>query len=489
MAYILALSGCCIMFFGYDASVMSLVNSNPDYLRLMGTNHGTDRDAAAIGGIISVWFLGFAIGAIMTGSYADRIGRLKTATLGAVWAVLGGALQASAFNITWMMFARVIGGIGCGHLNTIIPVWTSEVSSPSYRGALVATQFSLALGGSTLVYWMEYGLVRNSGANSLSWRFPVAFQIVFLLLAIVGILFAPESPRYLASVGRFDEAKSVLQQCRDKEDVEDELLEIQKAILLESDSGEQTWSTIFFKKDELHTRRRLLLGAGVQVMQKLTGIDFIATYAPSMFALSGYDANKSDLLAGGNYISYTASLVLSIYLLDRVGRRKMMLFGSAAMSVVLFIGGGLTYRVLNASQESEKTRFGAGVAAVLYLYTFLYGCSWLSTCWCYPSEIFPLKMRSKGAACATMGFSIAGGIITIIVPYLINAVGYWIFFIFGIINLLMLIPISLFYVETKNRSLEELDYVFMSSSAFQFRAEKEYQERIALQADEKDIDP
>jgi MFS family permease len=152
------------MFFGYDASVMSQVNTNPDYLTKMGTNGGTARDSAAIGGIVSVWFGGFAIGkcnfywelalsipgALMVGVYADKIGRLKTVQIGCMWALLGAALQASAQNITWMCLARVIGGIGCGHLNTVVPVWTSEIADAGMRGTFVAVQFTLALVGSTL---------------------------------------------------------------------------------------------------------------------------------------------------------------------------------------------------------------------------------------------------------------------------------------------------------------------------------------------------
>jgi hypothetical protein len=116
MYAILSLAGCAIMFFGYDASVMSLVNTNTDYLRLMGAASGSKRDSAAIGGLVSLWFLGFGTGAIFVGHYADRIGRLKTIELGCLWGLLGAALQASAQNFTWMAFARIIGGVGCGHL-------------------------------------------------------------------------------------------------------------------------------------------------------------------------------------------------------------------------------------------------------------------------------------------------------------------------------------------------------------------------------------
>lgn len=111
MYAILLLSGCAIMFFGYDASVMGLVNTTEDYLRLMGADSGSNRDSAAIGGLVSLWFLDFETGAIFVGHYADRIGRLKKIELGCLWGLLGAALQASARNFIWMAFARIIGGV------------------------------------------------------------------------------------------------------------------------------------------------------------------------------------------------------------------------------------------------------------------------------------------------------------------------------------------------------------------------------------------
>ena len=131
MYLVLLLAGISILFFGYDASVMSQVNTNQNYLNLMGAPNaltGNNGDAALVGGLVSIWFLGFLIGALSVGYYADKIGRLKTIEVGCVWGILGAALQCSAQNVTWMMFARIIGGIGCGHLNTvssrILSQWT-----------------------------------------------------------------------------------------------------------------------------------------------------------------------------------------------------------------------------------------------------------------------------------------------------------------------------------------------------------------------------
>lgn len=165
--------------------------------------------------------------------------------------------------------------------------------------------------------------------------------------------------------------------------IDQEIRGIVEAIRIEADSTAHSFSSMLFQKDKLHTRRRILLGAGVQVMQKLTGIDFIATYAPEMFELSGYSANASTLLAGGNFFGYIASLALAIYLCDLFGRRKLMLTGSSLMGIVLVVGAILSHEVTvnDTTDPAKSKRLGAGVVTVLYLFTVLYGSTWLTTCW------------------------------------------------------------------------------------------------------------
>ena len=277
MYLVLCLAGTSILFFGYDASVMSQVNTNQNYLNLMGAPDaltGNNGDAALVGGLVSIWFLGFLIGALCVGYYADKIGRLKTIQIGCVWGILGAVLQCSAQNVTWMMFARIIGGIGCGHLNTVVPIWTSEIADPRLRGAFVGTQFTLALTGSTLVYWMEYGCTQTQSL-AFAWRFPLGFQIIFLIIILILVPFYPESPRHLAKIGRFDEARDILTRCRInpvKDEIDQEISEIMEAIRLEADSAAASYWSMIFSRDALHTPRRILLGGGVQVMQKFTGI-------------------------------------------------------------------------------------------------------------------------------------------------------------------------------------------------------------------------
>ena len=149
------------MFYGYDQGVMSQVNLNPHYQELMGIapiegkssvsrtaitiqadlGQGNSRNVAALGGIVAVYYGGTLIGALVAGSLADRMGRIKAVVFGSLWALLGAVLQASAYNIAWMCCARVIAGVGVGAIDCVIPVWSAEVSSHSARGAFLAIEF------------------------------------------------------------------------------------------------------------------------------------------------------------------------------------------------------------------------------------------------------------------------------------------------------------------------------------------------------------
>jgi len=232
---------------------------------------------------------------------------------------------------------------------------------------------------------MEYACTKLQ-TETFAWRFPVAFQIIFLLFILVVAPFYPESPRHLAKQGKLEEARDILTRCRvdpDPVKIEHEMEGIVEALRLEATSTAHSFKSMLFETDKLHTRRRIMLGAGIQILQKLTGIDFIATYAPEMFTLSGFTGNKPALLAGGNFITYTASLALAIYLSDRCGRRNLMMWGSSLMGIVLIVGAVLSHEVIvnSSTNPAETNRLRGGVAAILYIFTIFYGSTWLTTCW------------------------------------------------------------------------------------------------------------
>eukprot|EP01113_Clastostelium_recurvatum_P006022 TRINITY_DN12721_c0_g1_i1.p1 TRINITY_DN12721_c0_g1~~TRINITY_DN12721_c0_g1_i1.p1 ORF type:complete len:429 (-),score=66.28 TRINITY_DN12721_c0_g1_i1:29-1315(-) len=387
-----------------------------------------------------------------------------------------------------MCAARVVGGIGVGHLNTIIPIWSSEVADAKSRGAFIAFEFFLGVGGATFAFWFEYALALTNNPL-LAWRFPIAFQVVFLVIVLVAINFFPESPRWLAKMGRYDQARDVLSRCRvdaSPTKIDEELEQIKHVIQIEHSSVvSHSYWRMLVSRDSMNTRRRVILAIGVQLMQKFTGIDFITTYAPQIFGLAGYKGNVPTLLAGGDFIAYTFSLLLAVYLIDRVGRRKVMIWGAALMGITLSVAGVLDYFVLQYDivdgphPDARLAQiYGTITAGFIYLYTCIFGSTWITAGWLYPTEIFPVATRAKGSAWSSFAFAIGNAAVVMCVPYLIQTVTFYIFIIFAVCNFLIIPIVYLFYPETANRSLEELDVLFTSKSVLVHKAEEEYKQGL-----------
>ncbi|KAI4220519.1 MAG: hypothetical protein LQ349_008069 [Xanthoria aureola] len=465
-------AGVAIMFYGYDQGVMSQVNLNPHYQELMGIApiEGNSRNVAALGGIVSVYYGGTLVGALVAGSLADRMGRIKAVVFGCLWALLGAVLQASAYNITWMCCARVISGVGVGAIDCVIPVWSAEVSSHSARGAFLAIEFFMNIGGLALAYWIEYFAYLDPN-HEMAWRTPLALQIIFVLIIGFGINFFPESPRWLMKMGREEEARNVLKATRDA-DVEYELKGIKKVVKYELEtSGANHYVAMLFPKDKYskQLRWRVFLAVWLQIMQELVGIGVITVYAVDLFQDAGFEEQLSKLLAGFNNLSYMFSVIFAVITLDRYGRRSTMVWGAVAMAVELLIAGILD-KYAQIDGPSQRS-FGAGVATLTFLYTATFGATWLTTPWLYPTEIFPLNVRAKGGAWSVVGWSIGNGIITMITPFLFQAISYGTLLLLFGLNIFCIPFVILMYPETAGRSLEQMDTFFEHGDSWNvFRA-------------------
>ncbi|KAK8861342.1 hypothetical protein IAR55_002161 [Kwoniella newhampshirensis] len=457
-----AIGGLAIMFYGYDQGVMSGVVNNDQFKSLMGVDSSpiTPRDSAAIGGIVAIYYAGSIFGGMLAGYLGDKIGRVKTVMFGCIIATIGGTLQTSAGGMTWMCIARVISGFGTGGLNAIIPVWSSELAEHNGRGAILAFEFFLNIAGLAFAYWLEFGLKYVSGrSQSFIWRFPLAFQLVFLIVLLSLFSFFPESPRWLAKVGREDDARQVLAVIRtedgdlDDDKVNEEMYSIMEVVDVERKMEDQNgYMAMMFgwgvADSKMHLPRRTWLVIGLQIWQELTGIGVITVYAPTVFQSAGYLPYKADWLSGVNNIFYMLSVLVAVFTLDRVGRRVTLYWGAVIMAISLaFCTLGARYAVMSSGTDTAK--WGAVVATFTFIYTSTFGASWLTV--------------------PVLGWSIGNGIVTEITPFLFNAIGEWTFLLFCVLNVLGLPYIYFLYPETACRSLEQMDILFAQDSIFVHR--------------------
>ncbi|KAK8015485.1 hypothetical protein PG991_008373 [Apiospora marii] len=479
-----------IFFFGYDQGMMGGVNNAKDYIDLMGfghvdpaTNEPIITDSLLQGGIVSVYYLGTLCGCLFGGWIGDKLGRIKTIAVGAAWAIIGATLQCSAMNHDWMICARFVNGIGTGILNAIVPVWATETAEHTSRGQFIAIEFTLNIFGVVVAYWLEFGLsFIDNGESAFRWRFPIAFQIIPLLVLLAVVWFLPESPRWLVKVGRDDEAQFILRRLRgstgeDAVRADLEFNDIRNIAQLETKESKHTsYYHMFFGigSGELHTGRRVQLVIWLQIIQEWVGIAGVTVYAPTIFRIAGFDTEKSQWISGLNNVFYMFATLVCVFTLDRIGRRWTLYWGAVGQGLAMFLAGAFSKLGQEATASgdlSKASSYGAAAAAFVFIFTSVFGATWLTVPWLYPAEIFPLQVRAKGNAWGVVGWSIGNGWLTLLCPVMFNAIGENTLHIFGACNVLAIPVVWALYPESNQRTLEEMDLLFAAPTPWVWDAE------------------
>ncbi|KAL1605188.1 hypothetical protein SLS60_004732 [Paraconiothyrium brasiliense] len=486
-------AGLSILFFGYDQGMMGGVNTAYDYYTRMGFGHKGEDGGVVVtndilqGGIVSVYYLGTLVGALGGGWFGDRFGRIKAVFVGAAIAVVGATLQTSAMDHQWMICARLVNGWGTGILNAIIPVWATETAEHTSRGQFIAIEFTLNIFGVVLAYWIEYGCsFYGDGTSSFIWRFPIAFQLPMLLALMGLVLFFPESPRWLVKVGREDEARYILGRLRgntgeDKDKAEAEFQDIVTSCEIERSGrkGPQSYVHMLFGigSGKLHTGRRVQLVIWLQILQEWIGIAGVTIYAPTIFGIAGMSPSKRQWIAGLNNIFYMFSTLICVFTLDRIGRRWTLYWGAVGQGIAMALAGGFSYLGQQGTLEgnpSKASAYGDAAVSMVFIFTFIFGATWLTVPWLYPAEIFPLEVRAKGNAWGVVGWSIGNGWLTLLCPVMFKALNEKTLYIFAACNALTIPMVWALYPETNQRTLEEIDLLFAADSIWNWEAEKNF---------------
>ncbi|WWD21823.1 hypothetical protein CI109_106311 [Kwoniella shandongensis] len=447
------------MLIGYDNGVMGgIINEKPFQTTF---KHPSD---SLLGTIVAIYEIGCCAGALVCAAVGEGLGRRKSIMVGVVLMLAGTAFQAAVSSSGPMIAARVVSGLGMGFLNSTMPVLQSEVSPKAARGRFVCFQLSLLNLGIMVAYWVGYGFSFSSGAKA--WRIPVALQAIFQVPILVLVLIVPESPRWLASHNRPDESLQVIARLHGKPVTDTDVLmqhkEIQDAVMLEASIGSGSWKELVTgRDDDIKSRKRLLIACSIQFFQQIGGINALIYYAGNFLALV---SSSPALLAGGLFTWFFVASFIPWFLIDSLGRRKLLLSCIALMSLCFVVETVSVWKV-----QTAKSKVAGGVAtAFLFLFMGLFTTGFQAVVWVYPSEILPLKLRAKGSAISTACNWITNYAIVQMTPPALTALGYKFYIIFAIINASFLPPIYFFYPETKGLSLEEVDLLFSRHHAQTF---------------------
>ncbi|GAA5798683.1 hypothetical protein HPULCUR_004088 [Helicostylum pulchrum] len=441
------------LLFGYDQGVMSGILPNKHFLDLM-----QHPSSAMIGFTVAIYELGCMAGALMTGKLSDKVGRKNTIRIGCVILIIGAVIQTATQNLVMTIISRVITGVGNGMNTATIPVYQSEISPPKSRGAHVCFECALLVVGVGIAYWLEYGLYFVGG--EIAWRFPLAFQNFFALVLIAGTFVLPETPRWLVSHDRDDEAKEVLARLWTDGDVThprclSEYEEIREGVDFERRENISSYKDLF-TKGKFNNRKRVLLGMLSQMIQQLGGINVTTYYLTDVMLQAGMDYPTAMLMAGIDSIVYFVGALVPIFIVERVGRRKIMLWGLLFQAITLACVGGCQ----KANTDFGTAAAGNGAVAFTMLYNFMFGASWLGMAWLYPAEIFSTALRAKGNSLSTASNWLGNFIVAMLAPVLFEYITFWTYILFAGLNLFFIPMVYLWFPETKGLSLEQIEMLF-----------------------------
>lgn len=375
-----------VFLFGYDQGVMSGIITGPYF-----KDYFNQPTRAEIGTMVAILEVGAFIASISVGRIGDMIGRRKTIMYGAIVFVLGGACQSFATGMPMMMLGRIVAGLGVGALSTIVPVYQSEISPPHNRGKLACIEFSGNIFGYMCSVWVDYFC--SYIKSDWTWRLPLLMQVVMGGLLAVGSLLIVESPRWLLDNDHDEEGIVVIANLYGKGDIHnpkarDEYREIKMNVLLQRQEGERSYADMFRRY-----YKRVFIAMSAQSLAQLNGINVISYYAPLVFEQAGWVGRDALLMTGVNGLTYLASTIPPWYLVDRLGRRFILLSGAVAMVISL---SAISYFIYIDIRLTPTL-----VVVFVMIYNAAFGYSWGPIPWLYPPEILPLSIRAKGASLST----------------------------------------------------------------------------------------
>ncbi|WP_313508478.1 sugar porter family MFS transporter [Stenotrophomonas geniculata] len=441
--------------FGFDSGV---INGTQDGL------HQAFRSGEWMQGFeIASMLLGCAVGAFSAGRLADRLGRRNVLILSAVMFLLSALGAGAAVSSGWFIAARVVGGFAVGAASVISPAYIAEVAPARYRGRLATVQQIAIITGLTAAFLSNYLLAAAAGASTeplwggqAAWRWMFWMQAAPSLLFLLLLLTIPESPRYLVVKRRKDDALRVLTRLLGSDKARATLEEIDAS--LSNDHHRPRLSDL---KSRATGRIRPIVwvGVGLACFQQLVGINVVFYYGAVLWQAVGFSENDALLI---NVLSGALSIgacVVTVLLIDRIGRKPLLWFGSAGMSlslalvVVAFASGSLADGHLQL-----PGRMGTLALVAANAYVVFFNLSWGPVMWVMLGEMFPNQIRGSALAVAGAAQWTSNFVVTVTFPMLLAAAGlaatYGIYLVAAVISVIFVVR---HVHETKGKELEQME--------------------------------
>jgi SP family sugar:H+ symporter-like MFS transporter len=410
--------------------------------------------------IVAILSAGTALGALLSAPAGDSIGRRKTLMLAVGIFCIGSIFQVCAQDIPMMLVGRALAGVGVGAVSVLVPLYQSEMAPKWIRGTLVcAYQLSITVG---LLAASVISIITSDIDNSSAYRIPLGLQLIPALILTAGLVLLPETPRFLVKKGLNEAAGLSLSRLRRLDITHpaliDELQEIVANHQYELTLGPDTYKNIFVGSP--HLGRRTLTGCGLQILQQLSGINFIMYYSTTFFG--GFGVEDPYLKSLIINIINVVSTFPGIFVIESWGRRRLLMIGATGMAICQLL------MAIYATASGPDLE-GPGQAILIVFCAvniFFFASSWGPVVWVVTSEIYPLKVRAKAMSVSTFSNWMLNFGLAYSTPFMIGGgpghagFGAKIFFIWGAFCIIAIAFVWCMVYETSKISLEQIDEMY-----------------------------
>jgi major inositol transporter-like SP family MFS transporter len=433
------------LLYGYDTGVVNGAlpfMSRDDQLGLTPFTQGL---------VTSTLLLGAAFGAVFGGRLSDRKGRRKTILSVAFIFVIATLGCSMAPNVAAMVTFRMILGLAVGATAVTVPAFLAELSPAEHRGRIVTQNQLMIVSGQLFAYTFNAILANTFGEAGNIWRYMLAIATLPAVILWLGMLIVPESPRWLAAKGKFGEALDVLRRIREEKRAQMEWNEIRQTVEKDAKMKKATLKDLKLP----FVRRIIVIGVGIAMIQQLTGVNSIMYYGTEILKKSGFSTGAALIGNIANGLISVLATLTGIALLDRAGRRKMLITGLAGTSTALLLIGIFSITLKN----SAALPFLVLGLTVMFLAFQQGGVSPVT--WLMQSEIYPIHLRGLAMGISVFCLFITNFLVGLLFPVLFHAIGLSAtFFIFTGLGIFSILFVKKFVPETKGRSLEEIEQSF-----------------------------
>ncbi|KZV66117.1 AmMst-1, partial [Peniophora sp. CONT] len=460
------------ILYGYDTGTISGIMAMPDWLHTFGgpvpvsTTYpdGVGVTSSQSSLIVSILSVGTFFGALSGAYVGDFIGRKFGIIFSTLIFSAGVAMQTASTAIPLFVAGRCIAGFGVGLISVMVPMYQSECAPKWIRGAVVSGyQWAITIG---LLLAAVINNATKVRPDHSSYRIPIAIQFIWAFVLDVGMLFLPESPRWLVKKHKDVAAAKAMGRLlalpHDSAEVEFEINEVRAALEIEEELNRSSWLDCF-KSSDNKIRMRTLTGIFLQAFQQLTGVNFIFYYGTTFFKQAGI--SNPFLISVATSVVNVFMTLPGMWGVEKLGRRTLLLGGAAGMCICEFLVAIIGVTVSTSNQAGQNA-----LIAFTCIYIAFFASTWGPVAWVVIGEIFPLSVRAKGIAMSSASNWLWNWAIAFATPYLVDSgpgdanLGVKVFFIWGGCCFLCFLFAFFFVPETKGLSLEQVDILYINST-------------------------